>query len=99
MPTGTKERCVVIWGSVESLLKAEGLILSKMEVRRPKKDPDDFAVESGKFLVKWVIPNSMCGLLIGRQGDGIKQINDLSGAWVKVAREQESAPGSTERSV
>jgi hypothetical protein len=97
MPPGTKERCVVIWGPIDALLKAEALILSKMEIRRPKSDGDEVAIENGKYLLKWLIPNNMCGLLIGRHGDGIKQINEASGAWVKVAHEQESAPGAPER--
>jgi hypothetical protein len=84
MPPGTKERCVVIWGAIDSLLKAEAMILSKMEIRRPKSDGDEVFIENGKYLLKWLIPNFMCGLLIGRHGDGIKQINEASGAWVKV---------------
>ena len=97
MPAGTKERCVVIWGPVDSLVTAESLILSKVEVRRPKTEGEEVVADSGKYLLKWLIPNYMCGLLIGRHGDGIKQINEASGAWVKVAHEQESAPGAPER--
>lgn len=84
MPPGTKERCVVIWGAVDAIVTAVSLILAKMEIRRPKSDGDEVVIENGKYLLKWLIPNYMCGLLIGRHGDGIKQINEASGAWVKV---------------
>lgn len=84
MPPRTKERCVVIWGPIEAIVAAVGLVLAKMEVRRPRSDGDGVMTENGKYLLKWLIPNYMCGLLIGRHGDGIKQINEASGAWVKV---------------
>jgi polyribonucleotide nucleotidyltransferase len=48
-------------------------------------------------LLKWIIPQSMCGKLIGKGGDGIKLINSKSGAWVKIAHIEEISPGTDER--
>lgn len=42
------------------------------------------------ILLKWMISQQTVGLLIGKNGVGIKHINQKSGAWVKVAHPEES---------
>jgi transcription antitermination factor NusA-like protein len=51
----------------------------------------------GNQIIKWVISQSDCGTLIGRGGEGIKRINELSGSWVKVAHLEDSVRGVNER--
>lgn len=53
----------------------------------------------GNQIIKWVILQSDCGNLIGRGGEGIKKINELSGSWVKVAHLEDSVRGAKERLV
>lgn len=53
----------------------------------------------GNQIIKWVILQSDCGTLIGRGGEGIKRINELSGSWVKVAHLEDSVRGVKERLV
>ena len=53
----------------------------------------------GSQIIKWVILQANCGNLIGRGGEGIKRINEISGAWVKVAHLEDSVRGAKERLV
>ena len=53
----------------------------------------------GNQIIKWVILQSDCGNLIGRGGEGIKKINEVSGSWVKVAHLEDSVRGAKERLV
>ena len=69
------------------MIKAQEIMLQKLKTRRPKGDKEDLPLNAGKYLIKWIISNRVCGLLIGRNGEGIKHINDVSGAWVKVMLE------------
>jgi far upstream element-binding protein len=45
------------------------------------------------------IPNNMVGLLIGKGGETIRQLQQQSGAHIQVTRDSEVAPGATERTV
>lgn len=74
----------MVAGSLDAVVKAQEIILQKLKTRRPKGDKEDIQLGTGKYLIKWIIPSRVCGLLIGRSGEGIKHINDVSGAWVKV---------------
>ena len=53
--------------------------------------------QSNQQILKWIIPQNSCGVLIGRGGDGIRRINDMTGAWVKVAHIEEFRQCATER--
>lgn len=50
-------------------------------------------------IIQWAIPQAATGMLIGKQGLRIKYINDVSGAWVKIAHPEESSLGDDERRV
>ncbi len=50
-------------------------------------------------IIQWAIPQSATGMLIGKQGMRIKYINDMSGAWVKIAHPEETSLGTDERRV
>merc|ERR1712070_503591 len=56
-------------------------------------------INEDQITVRWIISNDKIGHLIGRGGDGIKEINNDSGAWVKVAHSMEMPSDSTERLV
>ena len=43
-------------------------------------------------VLQWIIPKSVCGVLIGKNGSRIKLINESSGAWVKIAHHEEVGP-------
>lgn len=45
------------------------------------------------------VPNSSVGLIIGKQGSTIKNLQAQSGAFIQTQRDAECAPGSTEREV
>lgn len=89
---GAKERAIIIEGSVSNALEALHRLFLKLSLRNNKSASD---VE----LVKWSIPQSMCGILIGRGGEGIKHIHAETGSWVKVAHIEEALPGDSERFV
>jgi len=61
------------------------------------------AIENGqnldKLVIQWIIPQQATGLLIGKNGARIKMINERSGAWVKIAHPEETAPSIGERYV
>jgi len=108
MTPGTQERVLVVMGENVSVLKcAVQVILMRLQTQHPmlyesggdNNNNNDNAIHDAKKLVKWIIPQSAAGLLIGKQGSRIKMINDKSGAWVKLAHPEELAPSPDERFV
>lgn len=113
MALGTQERVLVVIGEDMLVVKcAVQVILMRLQTQHPMlfedggdDDDDDnhnnamHAAKKKKKLVKWIIPQSAAGLLIGKQGSRIKMINDKSGAWVKLAHPEELAPSPDERFV
>jgi len=47
--------------------------------------------------IELYVPNQMVGLIIGRGGENIRNMQDSSGAHVQIKRENEMPPGATER--
>lgn len=47
--------------------------------------------------MRWLIPAELSGLLIGKRGVGREAIQQESGAFIKIAHEQELPPGSTDK--
>ena len=70
-------------------------LLSQQEARA--------AAEKGEVVrrktLRWLIPAEMSGLLIGKRGIGREAIQQETGAFIKIAHEQELPPGSTEKLV
>lgn len=91
---GVTERVIIISATnIPNFIKAYDLIIDKLKIYKSslitfkdtvKDEPD--AIE----VVKWLVNQSYCGLLIGRSGEKIKKIRELSGAWVKIAHIEES---------
>lgn len=129
---GSRERAVIIQGTISSTMKALRIIVPIIAGRKTVDGGNDRSVESASLgndasesndpdksrghdsaltetlgyaeetnsnfdLIKWVIPQSLCGKLIGKGGNGIKHINTSSGAWVKIAHIEEISPGENER--
>lgn len=74
-----------------SIVKAFGLI-----VRRINDEPFDVPSVPGSraVTIKFMIPNSRMGSVIGKQGSKIKEIQDASGARLNAS--EGMLPGSTE---
>lgn len=96
MPTHSTYRILCVMGSKESVLQAISRIIQRAQFMKGHGDSQDLEYHSLPQLMKWIIPQRLCGALIGRGGDGIKKINDISGAWVKVAHADEFH-GASER--
>lgn len=89
---GSRERFIIIEGDIESLGKAVRIIVEKVSSRNFSEGGDD-RIE----LIKWVVSQSRCSMIIGRGGNGIKAINAASGSWVKIAHVEEACPGESQR--
>ncbi len=103
---GNKERAVILTGKINGILFA---LRSIMAILASRKTCSSFPIHSepvqklkkkestSNELLKWAIPQSLCGKLIGKAGQGIRSINAQSGAWVKIGHIEEVPPGSEER--
>lgn len=91
MPESSRGRALILTGTKDTILLALNKIFDRIILKSLEINEDD------SYLVKWVIKQCFCGILIGRNGDGIKKINEFSGAWVKVAHLEEFVSGTDER--
>ncbi|KIY43548.1 hypothetical protein FISHEDRAFT_52835 [Fistulina hepatica ATCC 64428] len=89
---GNPERILNVSGPLDAVSKAFGLI-----VRRINDEPYDVPSVPGSraVTIKFMIPNSRMGSVIGKQGAKIKEIQDASGARLNAS--EGMLPGSTER--
>ncbi|KIK59536.1 hypothetical protein GYMLUDRAFT_169605 [Collybiopsis luxurians FD-317 M1] len=89
---GNPERILNVSGPLDAVSKAFGLI-----VRRINDEPFDVPSVPGSraVTIKFMIPNSRMGSVIGKQGSKIKEIQEASGARLNAS--EGMLPGSTER--
>ncbi|KIJ26439.1 hypothetical protein M422DRAFT_232799 [Sphaerobolus stellatus SS14] len=89
---GNPERILNVSGPLDAVSKAFGLI-----VRRINDEPFDVPSVPGSraVTIKFMIPNSRMGSVIGKGGAKIKEIQDASGARLNAS--EGMLPGSTER--
>ncbi|KAL1743479.1 hypothetical protein HDZ31DRAFT_83407 [Schizophyllum fasciatum] len=89
---GNPERILNVSGPLDAVSKAFGLI-----VRRINDEPFDVPSLPGSraVTIKFMIPNSRMGSVIGKGGSKIKEIQDASGARLNAS--EGMLPGSTER--
>ncbi|KIY73272.1 eukaryotic type KH-domain (KH-domain type I) [Cylindrobasidium torrendii FP15055 ss-10] len=89
---GNPERILNVNGPLDAVSKAFGLI-----VRRINDEPFDQPSVPGSraVTIKFMIPNSRMGSVIGKGGSKIKEIQDASGARLNAS--EGMLPGSTER--
>lgn len=86
------ERILTVSGALDAVSKAFGLI-----VRRINDEPFDQPSIPGSraAAIRFIIPNSRMGTIIGKQGSKIKEIQEASGARLHAG--ETMLPGSTER--
>jgi len=86
------ERILTVSGALDAVSKAFGLL-----VRRINDEPFDQPSLPGSRAasIRFIIPNSRMGAIIGRQGSKIKEIQEASGARLHAG--ETMLPGSTER--
>ncbi|KAG8903808.1 hypothetical protein FRB99_002699 [Tulasnella sp. 403] len=89
---GNPERILNVSGPLDAVSKAFGLI-----VRRINDEPFDVPSVPGSraVTIKFIIPNSRMGSVIGKGGCKIKEIQEASGARLNAS--EGMLPGSTER--
>ncbi|KAK1921534.1 hypothetical protein DB88DRAFT_442797 [Papiliotrema laurentii] len=89
---GNPERILNVSGPLDAVAKAFGLI-----VRRINDEPYDVPSVPGSraVTIKFIIPNSRMGSVIGKGGSKIKEIQEASGARLNAS--EAMLPGSTER--
>ncbi|KAI0780427.1 hypothetical protein BD413DRAFT_600053 [Trametes elegans] len=89
---GNPERVLNVSGPLDAVSKAFGLI-----VRRINDEPFDKPSVPGSraVTIKFMIPNSRMGSVIGKGGTKIKEIQEASGARLNAS--ETMLPGSTER--
>ncbi|KAJ9106851.1 hypothetical protein QFC19_002980 [Naganishia cerealis] len=89
---GNPERILSVSGPLDAVSKAFGLI-----VRRINDEPYDQPSLPGSraVTIKFIIPNSRMGSVIGKGGSKIKEIQEASGARINAS--EAMLPGSTER--
>ena len=85
-----KERCVVISGKPKSVNEAFKMVMIRLQSQLSSSATSTSEDKQDTHLVQWAIPQAAAGLLIGKQGAGIKHINEKSGCWVKIAHPEES---------
>ncbi|KAK4480385.1 hypothetical protein RD792_013457 [Penstemon davidsonii] len=93
---GTSDRIIMVSGTVDDVLKAVDLILSKLL--------DEFYVEDGGEIdpeskIRLVVPNSSCGGIIGKAGAIIRSMIEDSRAGIKISSQDHSYPGLHDRLV
>ncbi|CAO1616099.1 unnamed protein product [Sympodiomycopsis kandeliae] len=89
---GNPERIMSVAGQLDAVSKAFGLV-----VRRINDEPFDQASLPGSraVTIRFIIPNSRMGSIIGKGGAKIKEIQEASGARLNAG--EHMLPGSTER--
>ncbi|KAK0528352.1 PAB1 binding protein [Tilletia horrida] len=89
---GNPERILTVSGQLDAVSKAFGLI-----VRRINDEPFDQPSVPGSraVTIRFIVPNSRMGSVIGKSGSKIKEIQEASGA--RLTAGEQMLPGSTER--
>ncbi|EDV22924.1 Protein BTR1 [Trichoplax sp. H2] len=87
---GTKERVIVITGSIAGVRQVNRFILEKVS----EEGKADKAIQYGVLdknrnrQLKMIVPNAAAGVIIGKGGSNIKEIQDKSGAHVQVSQKK-----------
>eukprot|EP00244_Chara_vulgaris_P003392 TRINITY_DN1614_c0_g1_i4.p1 TRINITY_DN1614_c0_g1~~TRINITY_DN1614_c0_g1_i4.p1 ORF type:complete len:367 (-),score=24.60 TRINITY_DN1614_c0_g1_i4:484-1527(-) len=93
---GTTERVILLSGSVSAILTALHLILSKISSEDSGGSPPDTSKTSQ---VRLIVPNAVCGGIIGKGGATIRSFVEDSGANIKLSSQDQALPGVTDRVV
>ncbi|PIN24477.1 RNA-binding protein NOVA1/PASILLA [Handroanthus impetiginosus] len=93
---GTSDRIIMVSGTVNDILKAIDLILSKLLQEFYVADGGEIAPESK---IRLVVPNSSCGGIIGKGGAIIRSLIEDSRASIKISPQDNYYPGLHDRLV
>ncbi|XP_042485256.1 protein BTR1-like [Macadamia integrifolia] len=93
---GTSDRIIMISGTIDEILKAMELILSKLLSEVHVEDGDDADPRSK---VRLIVPNSSCGGIIGKGGATIKSFIEDSQAGIKISPQDHNYIGLNDRLV
>lgn len=96
---GTTERCVLITGTHEALLRAASLVV--MKIQEAEQHGSDGKMDMGAtFTSKMLVPNSAVGAIIGKGGSTINEMSAQSGAQMQVSsKDVQAMMGLSERVV
>jgi len=97
---GTQERIILLTGSVNAILTALHLMLSKLLQEEAASGVNAGGMlQVGSTTVKLVVPNAACGGVIGKGGATIRSYVEDSGANIKLSAQSQQLPGVHERVV
>eukprot|EP01018_Ginkgo_biloba_P020356 Gb_41492 [translate_table: standard] len=92
---GTADRIISLSGTINEILTAFNLILSKLL----NEAEDNTDVDQKASQVRLVVPNSVCGGIIGKAGSTIKSFVEESQASIKLSSQEQTMPGMSDRLV
>ena len=86
--SGSNERIIIIEGERKNIVKALKLVIPQITGRKSINLDSLWPTDSESVkTVIWLVPQKLCGYLIGKGGHSIKKIESTSGAWVQVLPE------------
>lgn len=98
---GTTDRILLLTGTVNAILTALHLILSKLLAEEPAgvqpENPGMVSPTNANTVVKVVVPSAVCGGIIGKGGSTIRSYVEDSGAHIKLSGQDLMVPGVHER--
>ncbi|KAL7148519.1 hypothetical protein ABFS83_06G183700 [Erythranthe nasuta] len=93
---GTSDRIIMVSGTIDDVLKAVNLILSKL---LDEFYPEDGGETDPQSKIRLVVPNSSCGGIIGKGGSIIRSLMEESSASIKISSQDTYYPGLHDRLV
>ena len=101
---GTHERILLMTGNISVVLTALHLLLAKakengavaLSSQPPGRRPADSS-SPGHTIVRLVVPNVVCGAILGKGGDTLKSFVEDSGASISVSSKDALTGGLTDR--
>lgn len=91
---GTSDRIIMVSGTIDEVLKAMDLILTKFLNEFHNEDGED---ANPRPRLGLVVPNSSCGGIIGKGGSTIKSLIESSQAGIKISPQDNNYYGLNER--
>lgn len=94
---GTGQRQCTIQGMKMAVERAKQLIfevINRAGNRPPPSQPTQLTGGPGQVTVEILIPANKCGLVIGKQGDTIRQLQEQSGAKMMMIQETQDVTGA-----
>ncbi|KAF8924386.1 hypothetical protein BGZ58_001834 [Dissophora ornata] len=93
---GAIERVMTISGPLDMVAKAYALVARKIIVEQREQD-DETSPEAKSAVVQVLVPHHIMGVVIGKSGTKIREIQEASAARLQAS--EEMLPGSTDRTV